>query len=126
MIECIVTTIVGKLMPIFYKGNHLMQQTKLFQQRLELCSHGLPVISFTSNSPIMTCMGTQVSFEKLITKMKVSTLSWDIHKMTTSRHYSCRCKTWHNMLVHGLLDHGMQHSFHKKRLRCKNHTRELV
>jgi hypothetical protein len=42
MIECKVATIADKLVPIFYKGDHLMQQTKLFQQRLELCRHGLP------------------------------------------------------------------------------------
>ncbi len=39
-----------------------------------------PIVSFTSNSPTITCMGTQLSFRKLITKAKVSTLSWDVHK----------------------------------------------
>ncbi len=39
-----------------------------------------PIVSFISNSPIVTCMGTQVSFKKLITKIRVSTPSWDIHK----------------------------------------------
>jgi hypothetical protein len=38
------------------------------------------IISFTSNNPTMTCMGAQVSFKKLITKMKVSTLLQDIHR----------------------------------------------
>ncbi len=38
------------------------------------------VILFTSNNPIMISMGTHVSFKKLITKTKLSTLAWDIHK----------------------------------------------
>jgi hypothetical protein len=42
MIECKVVTIASKLVRIFYKSDHLMQQTKLFQQRLEMCSNGLP------------------------------------------------------------------------------------
>ncbi len=37
----------------------------------------------------------------------------------TSGHYYCRCKIQHNMLVHGLLDHGRQHFFHRRRWRLK-------
>ncbi len=39
-----------------------------------------PIISFTSNNPIVTCMGTQVSFRKLITIAKKFTLLLDIHR----------------------------------------------
>jgi hypothetical protein len=38
------------------------------------------VILFTSNNPIMISMGTHVPFKNLITKEKLSTLPWDIHK----------------------------------------------
>jgi hypothetical protein len=39
-----------------------------------------PIVSFTSNNPTTTCMGTQVSFRKLITSAKVSTPPKDINK----------------------------------------------
>jgi hypothetical protein len=38
-----------------------------------------PIVSFTSNNPTITCMGTQMSFKKLITITKISTLPQDIH-----------------------------------------------
>ncbi len=44
-----------------------------------------PIISFTSNNPTTTCMGTHVSFRKLITSAKVSTPPQDIH--TNQKHY---------------------------------------
>ncbi len=39
------------------------------------------VILFISNNPTMICMGTHVSFKKLMTKVKISILFRDIHKL---------------------------------------------
>lgn len=38
------------------------------------------IVSFTSNNPTLTWMGTYTSFRKLNTRSKVSTPLWNIHK----------------------------------------------
>jgi hypothetical protein len=54
MIECKVVTTTSKLVPIFYKGNHLMQQTKPKPNKDWSCvAMDYPIISFTSNSPMV-------------------------------------------------------------------------
>jgi hypothetical protein len=57
-----------------------MEQTKISNKNQNYIAMDYLVVSFTSNIPIMTCMGTQMPLPKLMIKVKVSTPPRDIHR----------------------------------------------
>jgi len=72
MIECKVIVVVTKLVPSSLTN---VIKPNFSNKNQSYATMDYLVVSFTSNIPIVTCMGTQVSLKKLITKVKVSTLS---------------------------------------------------
>ncbi len=72
MIECKVVVVVTKLMP---SSLTKVIKPNFSNKNQSYATMDYLVVSFTSKIPIVTCMGTQVSLKKLITKVKVSTFS---------------------------------------------------
>lgn len=75
MMEYKVATIVIKLVP----SSFINAITQCNKSNLCIAMDYL-VTSFTSNNLTIICMGTQMSFTNLITKIKMSTPPQDIHR----------------------------------------------
>jgi hypothetical protein len=75
MIKCKVVAMVVKLMPLSFR-NGIIECSKpnLTNKEQNCITMDCSIFMFTSNNPIIICMGTQVSFKILITKAKVFTL----------------------------------------------------
>ncbi len=91
---------------IFYKSDHSMQQSKLLQQILELCNHGLVTHLVHFKQPHNDKHGDPCVIQKFDNQSKIIHIAMGHSQIKTSRHYCYRCKTWQNMLVRDLLDHG--------------------
>jgi len=81
MIECKVVAIVAKLVPSSFAKAITQCNKPTSLTKIKVVQPWIDwVVSLTSNNPIVICMEIHMSLKKLISKAKVSTLPWDIHR----------------------------------------------